>query len=240
VEQTEYEQYISEADRFIGKKKGDNSGVGSIYEAADFFYQYTDDFALNRMLFTIPGKKNQLTYTDSKGYKKTVYADKSKNDIKRDELIINNQKAAFVKQVKTVLDTGNLVAMLIQTPYRHYVTIKGIEGTKITYLDSLKTDAKKETTEDIGGFIKHFDQEAKQIELTWFSPLKTQQEMQAEFKNLKADASGEEYEVKLTNEAAHNVYQTKGVSVGKRTVDMGENMHQISHSVYIPKKIKKN
>ncbi len=231
VEKAEYEGYKRDGRSFMGQGA---KAVGSIYESADFFYNYADNFMLNRMVLQMPGKNKQETMS-IENRRNVIQVPKNDEEKKRDDIIIHNQKAAFLKQVKAVLDTQNLVGLLIQKPMKHYMTITGIEGNKITYLDSMKQGKAQKKESDVSEFVKQHDV-GESLELTWFSPLKAPEELQKEYRDLKYDEKNKTYNAPLQMESVHNVYQTKGVSVGKATVEMGEGMEQISQVAYIPKR----
>ena len=297
VDETVLNEYIQEGRKFMG-----GTAIGSIYEAADYFYTFAEefgvDFRLNRMTFSVPGPKEQkkarrdfkegelengkelvvsiheetsdrifdvkvriedhekgkariieipkdmgtisslkaeILHPDkSAPYLSITYnEDKSQEKKAEDEIIHNNQTAAFLTQVKEILSQGNLVAVLRGM---HYVTINGIKGREISFLNSSGKAA--EETQDVGEFINSTLALGDRVELTWFSPLDPPEALTGEFGNLSFDKETGEYSAPLEYESVQNVFQTKGVSVGKTTKEMGEGKERIGYSVYIPKKIR--
>ncbi len=297
VDETVLNEYIQEGRKFMG-----GTAIGSIYEAADYFYTFAEefgvDFRLNRMTFSVPGPKEQkkarrdfkegelengkelvvsiheeasdrifdvkvriedhekgkariieipkdmgtisslkaeILHPDkSAPYLSITYnEDKSQEKKAEDEIIHNNQTAAFLTQVKEILSKGNLVAVLRGM---HYVTINGIKGREISFLNSSGKAA--EETQDVGEFINSTLALGDRVELTWFSPLDPPEALTGEFGNLSFDKETGEYSAPLEYESVQNVFQTKGVSVGKTTKEMGEGKERIGYSVYIPKKIR--
>ena len=282
-----------------GKKFMGGDDIGSIIEAADFFFQFIPDFRINRMVFSVPGPMNQFNkthelqenekqdgaivefpITDRAGNKHIVrtriknyenkeveilpnqwkekefkptgctlkkegdkmilnlsYVEDKPADTKAtDDIILNNQTAAFIKQVRDILHTGNLVAILTG---KHYRTITGIKGREIKFLNSASSTPDVEETQDVSFFLNSTLDTGERVEITWISPLGSPGELKDEFSELSYDEAKEEFSAPLSQESAHNLFQTKGVSVGKTTVELGDGMDRISYSAYIPKSVKK-
>ncbi|MCR5487238.1 MAG: hypothetical protein K6F35_06865 [Lachnospiraceae bacterium] len=202
---------VEKTKNYAGLSK---DAIGNIFEMADFFLDKSKehDFILNRMVFNIPDMEDL-------------------GKVDRNFRVYNNMKAQFLKQVKEVLDSKNLVACLSHdsSGLAHYRTITGIDGERIRYYDS---GSKSEHTGSWETFL-NTDSHIP-TELTWFSPMKKPEELTAGYSNLTYD-SKKGFDVKsFRAEGVLNVAQTKGVCVGADARKMGEGMDGIERAVYIP------
>ncbi len=180
-----------------------------------------------------------VTFKEDTGKKETTfkvsYLEPKKDKVIEDDKTVNsNLQAAFMNQVAAILKTGNLAAVLIETPVKHYLTITGIDGRKIFYLDSMGAVAKDE---DVSFFIGLDRVKGEQIELTWFSPLGTPEELVGEFDDLYYSPEKEEFDALLNPQSGMNVYQTQGVCLEKAVT--GKGMQSIGYTAYIPRSLKK-
>ena len=163
----------------------------------------------------------------------SLYEDKKPEVTEKDRIVNNNLQASFLTQVNDILVSGNLAAVLIRTPIKHYLTITGIEGRDISFLDSRD---QKSYTKDVSFFINPDRKEGEQIELTWFSSLDAPDELLSEFDDLYYDRDKDEFYSPLNTQSVMNVFQTGGVCVEKNMT--GEGQDGIGYTAYIPKKYK--
>ncbi len=214
--------YNTEKARMLNYMGAGNTAQGNIFEVADFFMKKRSDFAMNRMLINLPALKagdNQPPKTEE---------DKAKDAEKH-----YNQKVAFVEKLKEVLDTGNLVGFYFHSE-RHYVTITGINGNVVTYMDSAGNEEKTKTVDQM---LKREDKGVP-VELTWFSKLPDHKRMLDEYPLLYNEETGEYSPSDKSVEEALNIAHTRGVMAGKNELAIGPNMEGISIATYFPKRRK--
>lgn len=215
IPKAEYDLHVRDMRRYMGARK---HTVGSIYEAADFFVKNHRDMAVRRMALTLPSLKRNIGDRQ--------FIEKTEAEKKRDRLIFQNQKIAFLNQVNEVIGTGNPVALL-NTKANHYVTITKINGEMLTVLDS---SGLKEETKHIDDLLYTTDT-GNMIEITWFSALKTPQEEMEEQPNLTYSEE-EGFGIREnTLENALNPMWKEGFAVSKKDDALG-----ITRSAYIPYK----
>ena len=211
LDQEWYDSNIAELNKFMGKDAKDN---GSIFEAADFFMKRRKDFVLNQMEFRLNGG---METKDIEAYEA--------------------QKSLFMKQINDVLETGNLVAMY-KSEGQHYVTITGIDGDNITYMDSLvpKGQPARKVTEPVEVLFSR-NGSGNNMSITWFSKLKSPEEMKQDYPDLQYDEhEGYSYSRKEELQAgAMNLAQTRGICITKSKDDPVLGNDAVKHHIYIPK-----
>ena len=202
-----YGRTLEELQGYMGK---DKLNFGSIYETADFFMKKRKDFVLNNMTFTLKDG------TDDKSLER-----------------YETQKAVFLSKVNEVLDTGNLVAF---SNGSHYVTITKVEGEMVTVLDSQEDAGQMEDKMHIEELLERNDI-GNRVEITWFSKLKTPDEMNKDYPGLGYDEkTGYSYTDKEDlKDGALKLAQTKGICITKADKKLGKGMDGITLSSYIPK-----
>ena len=206
-----YNDNLKELYKFMGENAKSN---GSIFEVADFFMKKRKDFVLNQMEFRLGGGMEQ-------------------KDIEAYEA----QKAVFTKQINDILQTGNLVALYEPTG-KHYVTITKIDGDNLTYLDSLVGEGQpaSEVTEPVESLFSR-DIAGSNLSITWFSKLKSPEEMKQDYPDLQYDEHAgysytREEELRV---GALNLAQTKGICITKSKSDPVLGLDAVKHHIYIPK-----
>ncbi|MBQ2453745.1 MAG: hypothetical protein II497_04790, partial [Lachnospiraceae bacterium] len=206
-----YNDNLKELYKFMGENAKNN---GSIFEVTDFFMKKRKDFVLNQMEFRLGGGMEQ-------------------KDIEAYEA----QKAVFTKQVNDILQTGNLVALYKPTG-QHYVTITKIDGDNLTYLDSLVGEGQpaSEVTEPVESLFSR-DIAGSNLSITWFSKLKSPEEMKQDYPDLQYDEhAGYSYTREEELRAgALNLAQTKGICITKSKSDPVLGQDAVKHHIYIPK-----
>ena len=206
-----YNDNLKELYKFMGENAKNN---GSIFEVADFFMKKRKDFVLNQMEFRLGGGMEQ-------------------KDIEAYEA----QKAVFTKQINDILQTGNLVA-LYEPAGNHYVTITKIDGDNLTYLDSLVGEGQpaSEVTEPVESLFSR-DNAGSNLSITWFSKLKSPEEMKQDYPDLQYDEhAGYSYTREEELRAgALNLAQTKGICITKSKSDPVLGLDAVKHHIYIPK-----
>ena len=208
-------KYIREVDRYAGAGKMD---VGNVFEMGDFFLDELKDqnAMLNKMYFQMPAKDS--------------------SNKERDDLKSNNMKAVFMDKINEVTSTGNVVSLLeVNGRYGHYLTITGIDGDEITFLNSgLGNNSQVTQRRKVDDFLKRLSHKGNPVEIAWLSEMKKPEELTAEYSNLKYDAKTG-YSLKKDNaDSVTNVSQTKGIAVRKELGDMGPGMDGITQVAYIP------
>ncbi len=214
-DETNYDVYINnvkEVEMYAGQGK---TVFGSIFEMGDFFIdklsneQNINDVLLHNMVFYNP---------------------------KQDKAKLKNMTAIFVDKVNEVLSSGNLVGVLRG---KHYVTVSGLNGNKITYLDS---KGNEERTGTIDEFMATFRSSDSTMELNWLSKGKTPEELKKEYSNLDYDEEKGYSLKKVTKGSRGDVYHTKGLMVTKEDNDFGfddNRMEGIAENIYIPNPLAK-
>ncbi|MCR5404878.1 MAG: hypothetical protein K6E91_13825 [Butyrivibrio sp.] len=215
----EYSEYVydkSKADMesYAGEGK---ENMGSIFEMADFFLEKRKDVVVNRLVIHTPHKENKET----------------KESIQRDNEKLEAQKKIFFDEVKKVIDTGNVVSInkSYELGYGHYMTITGVKGNKVKYLNP--ANGREELEDDIGNFLyRNTNQSDGHIELTWLSKLSDPDELLKAYKSkgLKFDKKNKTFSAPLIMTGAQNIGQTLGVLVEEE--DM---VASVARQVYIPK-----
>ncbi|MBR1856882.1 MAG: phosphotransferase [Oribacterium sp.] len=215
MNEAQRKDYIKEVDRYTGANK---SAVGNVFDMGDFFLDNLQgqNAMLNKMYFQMPPMKK---------------GNKEKNLLRS-----NNMKAVFMDKISEVLATGNVVSFLeVDGNYGHYLTITGLDGDKIQYLDSGKgANAQKTQYKSVDEFLRRLDSAGNPIEIAWLSDMKSPEELTKEYSNLNYDAE-KGYSLKQENaDSIQNVSQTKGIAVRKEMGDMGPGMDGITQVAYIP------
>ena len=209
-----YKRSVRELQLFAGRGK---TRSGNIYETADFFLEKRKDIMVHQIVFQAPGTRPHET-------------EKDRSDERE---LINNQREAFLNEVKAVLDTGNYVA--VNTAYGdsgHYRTIIGIKGNRLKCLNSSNGDEPEYVP--INFFIKKYSVPGyASIELNWISKKPDREQLLKDYgeKGLSYDKKEKTFSAKTTSEGLMNVGQTLGVSL--KVSDNKE--AAMAHSVYIPK-----
>lgn len=208
-------KYIREVDKYAGAGKMD---VGNVFEMGDFFLDQLEgqNAMLNKMYFQMPAKDS---------------SNKERDDIKS-----NNMKAVFMDKINEVTSTGNVVSLLeVDGRYGHYLTITGIDGDEITFLNSgLGNNSQVTQRRKVDDFLKRLSHKGNPVEIAWLSEMKKPEELTAEYSNLKYDAKTG-YSLKKDNaDSVTNVSQTKGIAVRKEMGDMDPGMDGITQVAYIP------
>ena len=215
AEKKQYDDYIREFDKYAGEGK---KSVGNVFEVGDFFIDKLEHYnsMLNKMIFQMPRLDTN---------------DKAKSD-----RIAHNMKAVFMDKVAEVLATGNVVNLLWTSGQSgHYVTITGIKGNTIEYLDSdLEENFNKVQTTTVDNVLYRLHGKNNQVEIEFISDMKTPEEMKQEFSDLEYSEQNGYTLKRLSDENVHNVGQTKGLAVKKNFADLGPGMDEIGHTVYIP------
>ncbi len=212
ADRNKYEGYINEIDNYCGEGK---HRVGNIFEMGDFFLDQfeNNDVMINKMVFQVPMRNNR----------------------EKDEIKSHNLKVAFKKRISEVLAGGNVVGLLLTSGKSgHYVTITGIDGDKIEYLNSGKLGDVTEPESTTVNEILERRSRGRTVEITYLSNMKTPEEMQREYSNVSYDEE-RGYSLKVLNEqASTDVSHVKGLAVSKEFYEMGPGMDGISEIAYIP------
>ena len=208
-------KYIREVDKYAGAGK---MNVGNVFEMGDFFLDQLEgqNAMLNKMYFQMPAKDS--------------------SNKERDDLKSNNMKAVFMDKINEVTSTGNVVSLLeVDGRYGHYLTITGIDGDEITFLNSgLGNNSQVTQRRKVDDFLKRLSHKGNPVEIAWLSEMKKPEELTAEYSNLKYDAKTG-YSLKKDNaDSVTNVSQTKGIAVRKEMGDMDPGMDGITQVAYIP------
>ncbi len=210
VEKAVYDEYKAEIRQYAGEGR---HGIGDVFELGDFFLNSADNIQLNRMQINLP-----------------------RVGVKNEELICHNLKVVVLNKIKQVLDTGNVVGVLIQSP-RHYMTIVGMDGENIKYLDSNKGDPQKIRNTTIEeGFLFRLA-EGHPVVFNWLSDLESPEALKRKYSNLDYDER-QGFSAKETQvDSALYLGQTKGVVVSKNPEEVESGYAPyVNESVYIPKK----
>lgn len=213
ADEEEYKERVTELSFFAGKGK---TAVGNVFELGDFFYDELskNNAMLNKMIFIMPGLAGK--------------------DKKNDNIMANNAKEAFKSKIAEVIGNGNVVGFLdSSTDSGHYVTITGIHGDEIEYLDSNIKDYNKTQRRSVDQFLYRNDSHAsKQFEIEWISEMKKPQEMKQEYSDLEYDEKTGYSVKRLSDENVLNVAHTKGLTVRKALGDLAPGVS--SEVAYIP------
>jgi hypothetical protein len=225
---TNYSFHQDEILKYAGIKQNGKhkTAVGSIYELADFFLAKQKNIAMHRMVLQVPSAR----------YKKR---DGSMIKFTKDEKAVadlryNNVKACFLNKVHEVLQTGNTVTILGKLYGKntmHYLTIYGIEGNKLLYMDSLQHD-KTNLKADVDEFFLRRDGLGQSMEINWFSKVGDVKQLTDKYKNLNYDKENG-FSLKERNMDEINFV---GHTLG---VDASENVPGVTgvtESIYVPKK----
>ena len=178
------------------------SGFMDIFEMGDFFFREEKDLMIHQ-------QKIEVAYDN-----KTMY---------------EAQKSDFVKQVKAVLDSGDPVAMFEQN---HYVTITGIKGNIVEYMDS-RDDTKVEGTEVTKPKYATVDElfsrkrAGATIGITWLSKLEDPKDIVKKFKYVSHN--GKEFYSTDKGGGTFDLLHKHGVA-GMKQLKNG-----ITYDIYVPK-----
>ena len=221
-----YNMYASETRSFAGKGK---KSVGNVYEIGDFFLGKQKDIAVHKINFVIPSsdyksKLDPLT-------KENIMVRFSEDEKKEADQQLNNIKAIFLDKVYKILQTGNAVSILSKVDVgSHYMTIIGVDGQNITYVDSLHPG--EEITKDVSYFMDRRNL-GQTIEINWFSRVGDIKELKKEYKNLEYDKKkGFSVKNHVIGDMLYTA-QTKGITVSKDGEIPG-----VTEYVYLPQKYK--
>lgn len=222
ADEGDYKKRVTEVSRFAGKGK---YSVGNVFELGDFFYEELkkNNAMLNKMIFKMP----QLNGKDQKA----------------DSIKASNAREAFKRKIAEIINTGNVVGFLDFTgtvadsdgsikETGHYVTITGIHGDEIEYLDSNKKDFNKVQHKSVDEFLYRIDDGSKQFEIDWISEMKKPEAMKKEYSDLDYHAKTGYSVKRLSDENVLNVAHTKGLTVRKTLNDLATGVE--SEVAYIP------
>lgn len=212
-----YNDYVDETMKFCGKGK---VAEGNVYEIADFFMERSKDVSLHKMTFHMPGRDGKLVNKNKVPYKSP--AEKETAD-----KLYHNMKVMFINKVKDVLESGNVVSLLMMNNKRHYITIVGIEGQDFIYADSLYGNVeRRKPIEEL------FDRMAMgdTAEITWFSKTEAPEKLKADYPDAGLEYDPENGFTAKKRNATDHLYMghRKGISVSR------EVMQNVSESVYLP------
>ncbi len=223
---TNYSFHQDEILKYAGTKQNGKhkTAVGSIYELADFFLAKQKNIAMHRMVLQVPSA--QYKKRDGSMIKFT------KDEQAVADLRYNNVKACFLNKVHEVLQTGNTVTILGKLYGKntmHYLTIYGIEGNKLLYMDSLQHD-KTNLKADVDEFFLRRDGLGQSMEINWFSKVGDVKQLTDKYKNLNYDKENG-FSLKERNMDEINFV---GHTLG---VDASENVPGVvgvTESIYVP------
>ena len=189
--------------------------VGNIFELGDFFLKNQPGTMLNKVSFnwSVPAGKLSQEKLDSlrKNYK--------------------NIKAIFFKKVYQALSEKRAVSLLIQSP-KHYITIVGIDGEDVKYVDSLSYNRGSIQSKKFESLLT---QNSGGLEIVWMSKMKKPDELQKEYKTLGYSKEKGFENLDPSMEDFTYVAQTQGVYVAKEEVDDNRSFAGVRECIYIPK-----
>ena len=232
IDKAEYKKMVEKAKNYMGKKKKER---GNIFEIGDFFLSKRKDIQLKSMKINTPEFK--FSYTDE---------EEDKND-----LVTNNQMAAFSKQVEEILNTGNVVGVVIHNNMSmggRYYTITGIDTRSSDRYEHMirviDTDPEAESQE----YSKHISDfffkmlGGNVVELNWLEKLEKPQEMTKKYSNLNYTKKNGYSAKKKPNEPALDLVQHDGVCFKVENSELPKEMRGIGieMSVYVPKQASVN
>ncbi|MCR5402424.1 MAG: hypothetical protein K6E91_01210 [Butyrivibrio sp.] len=148
--------------------------------------------------------------------------------VKTDSDTLSAQKKAFADKIKDVLSTGNLVSCLSG---RHYITIKGIKGNVLEYMDSISDDPFAKpgaeitkpsytTIDDIFKNRKNGDS----ISLIWLGKRQEPEKIVGEYDEIKYD--GKKLYSNDTDKLTCHIMRKKGVmGIKHKNNDMYERIY---------------
>ena len=229
IDKKKYEQMSKRVDNYMSSK---SETPGNIFEMGDFFFSKRKDIQLKRMRINIPAQPPKETLEKTE---------------KRD-ILLDNQKAAFCKQVAEVLKTDNVIGLVARNGKNeeHYNTLYRIEAQgdkgKVRLLESDRTQGRNvDRTEDITSVVYPVLQSNNVVELVWIEKLDDPAMMSRKYGNLKYDGkdgfSANEKQKKL-DEPELALVQNEGICFRVKNSEMPEYMRGmgIDLSVYVPKK----
>ena len=215
MDKDEYAGNVANVNFYAGAGKTE---TGNIFALGDFMLDTLEkngisDVMLNRMVFRDPK------------------IDKQKGDNEHDKSVHNNMQAVFADKIAGIIRSGAIAGVLIQEPgYSHYVTVTGIKGDELTVYDSAMYQGKSDTM-DISSIL----QRGRTVEINWLSDMKKPEEMTKEYQNLQYDPqTGYSLKKVSHTELGESATHTKGITVLKEGVEMGEAYEQIAQFSYIP------
>ena len=194
VEHETYKDYVMEIDSYQGEGK---MATGSVFQMGDFLFDKLEkegitNAALGKMSFRVPNN----TSTEKKSTK------------------TNNMRAAFADKIAAIVSDGGVADVLeIDGLKAHYLTVIGIKGDMIEYVDSNSAENYKTSKlTHINNFIKN----ACSYEVNWLTTVNDPEELKKDYSNLLySPETG--YSVKADSpETVMNVAHTKGITVKKR------------------------
>ncbi len=203
--------YIKEKRLIQSYTTPESHEMGNIYALSDMFLQLDSDVEMNYMMFD------------------TVVQD-DEQDVKKGKL-----KELFLDSIAKSLAGGEAVGLFFKDK-SHYVTVTGLNGRTVEYMDSAvsATEVQRKSIDWI------FTHAAGRIELTWLSEKRDPAEITAEYGNLHRN--GDEYTSTASlmgeNDAAH----TFGVAGRKNETEKLRDgisrdiLDYVSQMVYVPKK----
>ena len=195
-------QYSNEVSQLKHMVGPGTSGLMEIFELGDFFLREEKDLMIHQ-------KKIHVDYENKR--------------------VFDTQKKAFADQVKEVLDSGEPVALFEGS---HYVTITGLKGNIIEYMDSnddTQEEGKPITKPRYATIDDIFSREKTRgaIGITWLSKLKDPKDIVKDFQYL--GHNGKEFYSRDTDGDTYNLTHKHGLTGVK---EMGNG---ITYDIYVPK-----
>ena len=195
-------QYSNEVSQLKHMVGPGTSGLMEIFELGDFFLREEKDLMIHQ-------KKIHVDYENKR--------------------VFDAQKKAFADQVKEVLDSGEPVALFEGS---HYVTITGLKGNIIEYMDSnddTQEEGKPITKPRYATIDDIFSREKTRgaIGITWLSKLKDPKDIVKDFQYL--GHNGKEFYSRDTDGDTYNLTHKHGLTGVK---EMGNG---ITYDIYVPK-----
>ena len=217
IEHETYKQYVMEVDKHQGAGK---KATGSLFHTADFIFENLEkegitNAAVGKMNFRLPSNPTTEQQLATE----------------------NNMTAAFINKISEVLATGNPVSLLeVKGTYAHYLTITGITGGSIKYIDS---DSREYCNKNKVVRISEFLKSGYTYELTWLRQVNDPNELKKEYSNLDYNEKDGYFTKKKDSETAMYTAQTKGICVRKEFEDRGPGLEDVSEAIYIQDPTKK-
>ncbi|MBP5606956.1 MAG: hypothetical protein J6X66_01630 [Lachnospiraceae bacterium] len=216
-----YDAEIKTLEDYAGKTK---TGTGNIFALGDFVMETLEknkvhNAMLNKMVLNVPD------------------TDKQKHNNAHDKSMVRNMKAIFADKIAEILRSGSVAGILKTIPngYGHYVTITGIDGDYVDVYDSYPyTGASKKLP------IDHFVRKGYYVEINWISDRKNPDELTREYQNLQYDEiNGYSRKKESPNSQTDDILHTKGITVEKDDLELGEAYEGVTQYSYITDNKKK-
>ena len=182
------EEYELEVDRYKANIGENTAEFNGIFELADFFLKQDPELEVHQQTYEVAHN---------------------------DPVMLESQKKLFVSQIESVLKTQNLVSLLIG---KHFVTITGIKGDIVEYMDSDSDETNK-----VGAEIKkpayatvdhlfHKDVAGNYMGLVWLSKMEDPNKLAREYDNIGINEKGFYAKKKNTdNVYDYNLMHSMGV-----------------------------